>query len=142
VVEPDQAAEVTGDAEVPVMPLEHPAQPLVLHREWPVHHSPALVGERRERARIAFLGRELTHDTLAVPRASPKVQEPEEDKRRRQYLHRSIRAIADRTEVHQPALLGMQLQPEPLQPLAQHCQHALGVGSVRKEHHHVVAEAN
>ena len=107
-----------------------------------MHHPPALVIERLERARKTIFRRELPHHRVALPRGAPDVREPEEGKGRRQRLIFTVGRAADWPEVDPPGFIRVQLQSEPAQPLPEHGQHPLRILFVRKEHHKVDAEAS
>ena len=68
-MQPHQTPIVTRDAEVAVVPPEHPTQPFVLYRQWPVHHPPdtsiAVISElyHAASASAAYASR----DTLPCP---------------------------------------------------------------------------
>jgi hypothetical protein len=120
-VQQDQAPEVTRDAKVAVMALQHSAQPLVLSFHRPMHHPLALLIERFERSRKPFFRRELAHHRITLPRGAPYMHEPEEGKKgRRQHRASTPGGAAHWSEVDQLGFIRMQLQAELAQPLPEH----------------------
>ena len=72
-VQQAQALIVAADAKVGVVPLEHPAQSLVLGTERPMPHPLASLIDRLERARKSIFRRQLPHHCVALPRFAPQV---------------------------------------------------------------------
>ena len=68
---------VTADAKVGEMPLEHPAELLMLIPDRPVPHCAALLIDRLLSASQAILRRQLPRHRPALPRFHPDMHEPE-----------------------------------------------------------------
>ena len=104
-----QAWIVAGDAEVREVPLQHPAESMVLLSDRPRPHEAALVVDRFERARQTILGGPLPHRRLALPRLAPDVEKAEERTGRGQRCLRT-HALGRRPEVNQPGLVRVELR--------------------------------
>src|SRR5258708_6089600 len=116
----DNAAEasiVATDAKVGEVPLQHPAESLMLLGQRPRPHIAAALVNGLERARQTILGGTLPHRRIAPPRLAPYVEKAEKDKRPRQRRFCSG-ALSRWPKVNQPGLLRVQFQPELRQPLA------------------------
>src|SRR5258708_8750473 len=68
------------------MPLEHPAERLMLIPDRPVPHCAALLIDRLLTTSQAILCRQLPRHRPALPRFHPDMQEPEEVQTCRQHL--------------------------------------------------------
>src|ERR1035438_7004188 len=79
-MQPCKTPEVTGDAEVCIMPLQHLAQSVMLNVQRPMHHHAALLIEPPERALKPFFRRELAHNLVAFPRDTPRRRNPRNTK--------------------------------------------------------------
>src|ERR1035438_10369197 len=104
-MQPCKTPEVTGDAEVCIMPLQHLAQSVMLNVQRPMHHHAALLIEPPERARKPFFRRELAHNLVAFPRDTPRMEEPEEYEGRRQRFFTTVDGASHGPEVDQPSFV-------------------------------------
>src|SRR5215471_719227 len=90
-----------------------------------------------QRAGQAVLRRRLSHHVLASARLPPRVGEAEEVER--WFAASRLRAATPPwPEVDEARLVGMEREPVPTKPLAQHLQHAFGIAAALKGHHEVI----